>query len=135
MSKKYICKTKKYLGTQKLTPLQLIWLIVGIFFFIFIDTDLFQNLGDVAKVLLYASFMLSCVLLGVSVINVKKIATDLKAIYVNKNMTPEEKVNAYGNLALTVLSQLGEAWDLLNIEQFGEKPKDEIAPTKPDYIE
>jgi len=113
-------KVKKYLATQKLTPFQLLWVVFGIFFFIFMETDIFQSLGDVWKIMLYASFMVVCILLGVSIINVKKIAMDLKAIYVNKSMTAEQKVNAYGNLALTVLSQLGEAWELLNEEQFKE---------------
>ena len=113
-----LANLRHYLGTQKLTPLQLIWVMFGIFFFIFIDTDVFQDLPSIAKIIIYSSFMVGCVLLGVSLINVKKIAADLKAIYIDKNMTPEQKVNAYGNLALTVLSQLGEAWDLLNDEQF-----------------
>ena len=119
--KEGLCRTKKYLGTQKLTPLQLLWMVIGIFFFIFMETDVFSNFSDLTKIIIYASFMVSCILLGVSVINVKKIANDLKTIYVDKTMTPEEKVNAYGNIALTVLSQLGEAWELLNIEQFPEK--------------
>lgn len=117
--------TKKYLGTQKLTPLQLLWTVVGIFFFIFMDTDIFQDFSNITKIVIYAGFMVVCILLGVSVINVKKIAGDLKAIYLNKSMTAEQKVNAYGNLALTVLSQLGEAWELLNEEQFPAK-KEEV---------
>ena len=126
-----ICKTKKYLGTQKLTPLQLLWVVVGIFFFIFIDTDVFQSFGDALKILIYASFMVICVLLGVSFVNVKKIAMDLKAIYENKNMTPLEKVNAFGNVAVSVLSKLGEAFVLLNEEQFKEpeaEPNPETFP-------
>ena len=117
--------TKKYLGTQKLTPLQLIWTVIGIFFFIFIDTDVFQDFSSITKIIVYAGFMVGCILIGISVINVKKIAGDLKAIYLNKSMTAEQKVNAYGNLALTILSQLGEAWELLNEEQFAPK-KEEV---------
>ena len=116
---------KKYLGTQKLTPFQLIWFVVGIFFFIFIESDVFGNLTDIIKILIYAGFMVICILLGVSVVNVKKIAGDLKSIYINSNLTAEQKVNAYGNLALTVLSQLGEAFELLNEEQFKEVDKNE----------
>ena len=116
---------KKYLGTQKLTPFQLIWFVVGIFFFIFIETDVFNSLVDIVKILIYAGFMVICILLGVSVVNVKKIAGDLKEIYINKNLTAEEKVNAYGNIALTVLSKLGEAWELFQEEQFKEEDKNE----------
>ena len=116
---------KKYLGTQKLTPFQLIWFVVGIFFFIFIETDVFNSLADIVKILIYAGFMVICILLGVSVVNVKKIAGDLKEIYINKNLTAEEKVNAYGNIALTVLSKLGEAWELFQEEQFNKEDKNE----------
>jgi len=119
-----ISGTKKYLGQQRLTPLQLLWTVIGIFFFIFMDTDIFQNFSSITKIIIYAAFMVVCILLGVSVLNVKKIANDLKAIYIDKNMTAEQKVNAYGNLALTVLSQLGEAWELLNQEQFPEKKEE-----------
>jgi len=116
--KEKIVNAKKYLGTQKLTPFQMIWVVIGIFFFIFMDTDIFGELPDMLKIVLYASFMLICVLLGVSIFNVKKIAADLKAIYEDTNMTPLQKVNAYGNLALSILSRLGEAFELLNNEQF-----------------
>ena len=113
-----IAITKKYLGTPKLTPMQLMWVVGAIFVFIFMETDIFASLNDMTKTILYTSAMVICVLLGVSFVNVKKIANDLKAIYVDKNMTPLEKVNAFGNVALSVLSRLGEAWDLLNEEQF-----------------
>ena len=122
--KEKIVSAKKYLGTQKLTPFQMIWVVIGIFFFIFMDTDIFGELPDMLKIVLYASFMLICVLLGVSIFNVKKIAADLKAIYEDTNMTPLQKVNAYGNLALSILSRLGEAFELLNNEQF-KKPEPE----------
>lgn len=113
-----VASTKKYLGTPKLTPFQLLWVVIGIFYFIFMETEIFSGFPDLVKIIIWAGFMVVCVLLGVSVINVKKIAADLKTIYVDKNMTALEKVNAYGNIALSVLSRLGEAWDLLNEEQF-----------------
>ena len=116
---------KTYLGTQKLTPFQMIWVVIGIFFFIFMDTDIFNEFPDMLKIVLYASFMLICILLGVSIFNMKKIAADMKAIYEDTNMTPLQKVNAYGNLALNILSRLGEAFELLNNEQF-KQPVPEI---------
>ena len=122
---KKAANTKKYLGTPKITPFQLLWAVVGIFYFIYMETDLFSGLPDLVKVIIWAGFIVICLLLGVSLVNVKKIAEDLKTVYVNKNMTPLEKVNAFGNIALSVLSRLGEAWDLLNEEQFKEKEKEE----------
>ena len=115
--------TKKYLGTPKLTPLQLIWTVLAIFFFIFMDTDVFNAFSDMTKIIVYASVITVCVLLGVSLVNVKKIAEDMKVIYLNKNMTPIQKVNAFGNLAVTVLGQLGLAFELLNEVQFDANEK------------
>ena len=115
---------KKYLGTPKLTPFQMIWVVIGIFFFIFMDTDIFNSFSDMTKIVLYASFMVICLLVGVSIFNIKKIAADMKAIYEDKNMTALQKVNAYGNLALSILSRLGQAFELLNNEQF-KKPDPE----------
>ena len=109
---------KKYLGTPKITPFQLFWAIFGIFYFIYMETDLFSGLPDLVKVTIWAGFIIICLLLGVSIINVKQIALDIKTIYEDNNMTALEKVNAFGNLALNILSRLGEAWDLLNEEQF-----------------
>ena len=41
------------------------------------------------------------------------------------NMTPPRNF-AYGNLALTVLTKLGEAWDLFQNQQFEEVKQNEI---------
>lgn len=130
-----LCKTRKYLGTPKLTPMQLLWVVGAIFVFIFMETEIFSSFSDMTKTLLYTMGMVVCVLLGVSFVNVKKIAKDLKAIYVDKNMTPLEKVNAFGNVALAVLSRLGEAWELLNVEQFPEEPKETKPIEKLDTLE
>ena len=115
--------TKRYLGTPKLTPLQLIWTVLAIFFFIFMDTEVFNAFSDMTKIMFYAFVVTVCVLLGVSLISVKKIAEDMKVIYLNKNLSPIQKVNAYGNLALTVLGQLGLAFELLNEVQFDTNEK------------
>ena len=122
--------TKKYLGTPKLTPLQLIWTVLAIFFFIFMDTDVFSAFSDMTKIIIYAFVVTVCVLLGVSLVSVKKIAEDMKVIYLNNNMTPIQKVNAYGNLALTVLGQLGLAFELLNEVQFDKGEEDVLEKTE-----
>lgn len=110
--------TINWLRTQKLTPVQLIYVFAAIFIFIFMSTNLFESLPDFFQAIFYGSIVLIGVLLGVSMLNIKKLAADMKAIYVNKNMTLEEKVNAYGNLALQVLMKLGEAFEELNTVQF-----------------
>ena len=51
-------------------------------------------------------------------------------------MTTEEKVNAYGNLALIVLTKFGEAFNVLNQEQgiSTYKEPEESVPDLPDTL-
>ena len=44
----------------------------------------------------------------------------------SKSMTTEQKVIAYGNLALQILYKLGEAWELYHDEQFEGMQQNEI---------
>ena len=110
--------TYNWLKSTKLTPIQLIYTFIAIFAFIFMATDIFDALPDIIRVSIYGSVVLIGVLLGVSIFNIKQLAKDMKAIYEDKNMTSEEKVNAYGNIALVILNKLGEAWQLYTNEQF-----------------
>lgn len=110
--------TFNWFKAQKLNPIQLIYVVVAIFLFIFMSTDLFEALPDFIQAVVYGSIVLVGVLLGVSIVNIKKLAADMKEIYLNKNMTVQEKVNAYGSLALQVLMKLGEAFEELNTVQF-----------------
>lgn len=110
--------TYDWLKTAKLTPIQLLYVFIAIFAFIFMATDIFKSLPGIVQSLFYGSIVVVGVLLGVSVVNIKKLALEMKAIYIDANMTPEQKVNAYGNLALQVLMKLGQAFDLLNETQF-----------------
>lgn len=116
----------EWLKSTKLSPVQLIYMFIAIFAFIFFATDIFEALPDILKVLLYGGTILVGVLLGVSIFDIKKIAEEMKAIYQNKNFTAEEKVNAYGELALKVLSKLGHAWQEYTDEQFEDVKTEKI---------
>ena len=123
-------ETISWLRSTKLTPIQLIYVFIATFIFIFMATDIFKALPDLAKVAIYGGSVLIGVLLGVSIFNIKQLAKDMKAIYEDKNMTLEQKINAYGNLALQVLYKLGEAWELFHNEQFEEAKQNEIESLK-----
>jgi len=110
--------TVNWLKSQKLTPIQLIYVFIAIFVFIFMSTHIFESFPDFLKAIFYGAVILVGVLLGVSLFNIKQIAADMKAIYLDTNMTLEQKINAYGNLALQVLLKLGEAFEELNTVQF-----------------
>lgn len=122
--------TYNWLKSTKLTPIQLIYTFIAIFAFIFMATDIFDALPDILKVSIYGTTVLIGVLLGVSIFNIKQLAKDMKAIYEDKTMTPEQKVNAYGNIALIILKKLGEAWDLWTDEQFEDVKQVEIDTLK-----
>ena len=110
--------SKDWLTSQKLTPVQLFYIIIVTFYFIFTQTSLYDYLPDFLQTIVFVTIVIIGVLLGVSFLNVKKIALEMKAIYNDKTLTAEQKVNKYGELALIVLTKLGQAFDLLNEEQF-----------------
>jgi len=119
-------QTYDWLKATKLTPLQLIYVFIAIIAFIFMATDIFEELPAIIKVVVYGSTIVIGVLLGVSFVNIKKLAEEMKAIYIDNSMNAEQKVNAYGNLALQVLYKLGQAWDLYHEEQFEEAKQEKI---------
>jgi len=119
-------QTYEWLKATKLTPIQLIYVFIAIFAFIFMATDIFEAFPDIVKVLFYGSTVLIGVLLGVSIVNIKKLAQDMKEIFIDNTMTAEQKVNAYGNLALQVLFKFGEAFEIFHEEQFEEAKTEKI---------
>ena len=121
-----LTQTYEWLKATKLTPIQLIYVFIAIFAFIFMATDIFEAFPDIIKVLFYGSTILIGVLLGVSIVNIKKLAQDMKEIFIDNTMTAEQKVNAYGNLALQVLFKFGEAFEIFHEEQFEEAKAEKI---------
>jgi len=122
--------TYNWLKSTKLTPIQLIYVFIAIFAFIFMATDIFEALPDIVKVSIYGSTVLVGMLLGVSIFDIKQLAQDMKAIYEDKTMTLEQKINAYGNIALNVLNKMGAAWELYHDEQFENVKQAEIDELK-----
>ena len=114
---------KSWFVTQKLTPLSLIYTVVAIFYFIFMETDIYASLSDVTQICIFTVIIVVGVLLGVSILNVKKVADEMVTILKDKSLNADEKVNRLTNLALMILGQLGRAWELLNDEQFDKSPE------------
>ena len=112
-----IKNSKEWLTAQKLTPIQLFYIIIVTFYFIFTQTSLYDFFPDFLQTIIFVIVVVVGVLLGVSFLNVKKIALEMKAIYNDKTLTPEQKVNKYGELALIILTKLGQAFDILNAQQ------------------
>ena len=120
-----------WLKTEKLTPIQLFYIIGAVFWFIFTQTSIYEGIPDILKTVVFVGIVVGGILLGVSILNVKRLALEMKSIYINKNMSIEEKVNAYGNLALIVLTKFGEAFSILNKEQGLDTYKKVVDPDDP----
>ena len=112
-----ITNSMDWLKTTKLSPLQLLYVVVVIFYFVFTQTDIYEAIPDFFQTIVFVGMVVGGVLLGVSFFNIKKIAKEMKLIYEDNNMTPQQKINAFGNLALIILTKIGEAFDFINQEQ------------------
>jgi len=128
-----ITNSMDWLKTTKLSPLQLFYVVIVIFYFVFTQTNIYEAIPEFIQTVAFVCIVVAGVLLGVSFLSVKKIAEEMKMIYEEKNMTPQQKVNAFGNLALIILTKLGKAFDLLKEEQgFNTyKPKEKTKDSEP----
>ena len=88
------------------------------------ETDLFSDAIDISKMAIYVGFIGATALSGISLVDVKEIADRFKEIIKNNKLDAWGKVRAFMNLGVQILARAGEAWDLVNEEQF-EKPEDE----------
>jgi Na+/serine symporter len=113
--------TKEFLTSKRVTPLGIITMLAGLFYFILMETKIFEDIPDVVKVAIYAGILAFGVITGIKPVQFKKFAESVKEIVKDRSMSAEMKVQKLLNLALPILSELGEAHELLNIEQFDKK--------------
>lgn len=112
--------TKEFLTAKKVTPLGVITLLAGLFYFILMETEIFEDMPDLWKVSVYATILAFGIITGIKPIQFKKFARNVKEIVKDRTMPAEMKVQKLLNLALPILSELGEAHELLNMKQFDE---------------
>ena len=113
-----IDKTKSWLITPKIKPFQFLIAVGAIMIFAFMETDLFSDATDIAKITTYISLIVVTALSGISLVDLKEIAERFKEIIKNDKLDAWAKVRAFMNLGVQVLAKAGEAWDLVNEEQF-----------------
>ena len=119
-----------WINEKRITPLQLFIVVIGIFYFLYNDTEIIQSLPDIVKVGIYAGILVITAAAGISLVNVKEIATKIKDIMQDRKMTPHEKLNAMMGVALPLLSDIGDLWDVVTKEQF-DKVKAQAPPPEP----
>lgn len=103
--------------TAKFTPAQYIIAIVSIVLFAFMNTDTFTTLPDIAKICFYASIMVLSMLFGAKLLDIKEKVQNIATVLKDTRLTPADKIAQITPLAIQILTALGIAFDMLNIEQ------------------
>ncbi len=83
-------KKAKWFRTPIATPLQILILVFGTFYFIYFSTELFDNLPDFLKVGIYVLAIVITILSGASFIDSKKMAWQIRRL-LRKPDTPDSQ--------------------------------------------
>jgi len=106
---------------ESITRLQIILFMTMLVVFIILSTNIIK-LSDIWKIIIYIAFNLAIVIAG-NPQSFKKLATELKDVWLNDKLTNEQKIKQFGNIAIKALMRVGEAWEEINTEQ-GTAPKE-----------
>ena len=108
--------TEKAIFKARFNALQVIFMVGSIVFFIIMNTKAFTEFSDWVKVSIYAAFVITVAIAGVSPGSIKDLLEKAKAIF-DKDLDPEEKIAALMSIMTTVAAQLGIYWEKLNESQ------------------
>lgn len=114
-----IKKIFNYFRTAKITPLGILAVVGGIFYFIFMETELFEDLPDIYKTAGYVFIIVFGVLTGVKPADFKEFGNEFIKIIKDKNMEADEKLQKLLNIAMPLLSEIGNVYELIYDKQFG----------------
>ena len=68
----------RWINRPKITPFQLLLIFGFFFYFVYINTEIFDDLLDFFKILIYGGGLLSSALAGYSAIDAKKLGRAIK---------------------------------------------------------
>lgn len=108
-------KVFDWLNTPKIKPSTFIFTVVGIIYYIFMETTLFQGLSENWRSLIFIGITVVAALLGISIGSLKEFSSELTNIIKDTKLSKEEKINELTNLSIRVNSQLGMAWESYNL--------------------
>ena len=108
-------KIFEWLNTPKIKPSTFMFTIIGIIYYIFMETAFFSDLSDDWRTLIFIAITVGAALLGVSIGSLKEFSSELNNIIKDSKLTPDQKVNELTNLAIRVNTQLGLAWESYNL--------------------
>ena len=126
---------KSLLTKKQITIGQIVTFFIGLALFIFMETQLFRDLNDIIKIIIYIGIYGTFLIFGVELFATKKLALDIRNIIADKKLSAEQMVMQLTQLASETLVRLGLAWEVFDKEQFPEKPEvKEPEPEGADYI-
>ncbi len=97
-------KIKKVLLEKRINSAQLIMVVATILWSV--------GLGKTfAEIIIYSIVQIVLVILGVSLINMRKLAENITEIYYNPKLTPQQKEKEYMKIALVVLDKIGDIYE------------------------
>lgn len=79
----------KWLNRPKITPLQFLIAFIAFFYFIYMNTELFENLPELFKALIYAGGLIMSALAGYSAIDSRRLGHLIKKTMRQKDKTLE----------------------------------------------
>ena len=85
--------------TPVVNPIQFVIAFIAIFYFMFMETEIYQGLPDIVKILYYAVPIVLGFLFGINLISYQELAKKIVEIFKDKTMSPEEKAEAMFDLA------------------------------------
>lgn len=121
--------TLEWLNTKKITPAQMIWILIGIFLFILFETPYFKD-EALIRAAIYICIVGISVLLGFKFVDVRQFARKIKDIVLDPNLDQWQKISAMINLVIPILTEIGESFDVFYGEQF--PPSDQTITAQPD---
>jgi len=83
----------KWFSRAKITPLQLLIMFALFFYFVYLNTEIFEELLDLVKILIYASGLILTALAGYSAIDAKKLGRLIKKTMRQKDKSYETRWN------------------------------------------
>ena len=113
----------------------MIWMLIGIFFFILFETPYFKD-DALIRAAIYISIVGVSVLLGFKFIDARAIARKIKEVALNEKLSSWQKIQAMINVIIPVLAEIGESFEMFYGEQFPPLPDQtniaEIPPVEDD---
>ncbi len=122
-------KISSFLMEKRITPMQFIIFVIGLMYYIYQETEIFNEMNTIIKISVYITLYAGAMLFGMSFLKVKEIASKLKEIGLDPKLTDGQKINAYLNLTSGILGAMNQIFDMWGgIIPLTEKAEKQLIP-------